>query len=205
MNQGVEGVIKFNLQHQDAPAPAVEETAGLRAWFRILRQTGLVGQTPDRYLGYAYGNISQRSAQGFVISCTQTSGKTQLDATDFSRVTDFDPATNRLSSQGPCPPSSEALTHGAVYAVRAEAGAVFHVHSPEIWHQAQKLGLPITDPAIEYGTPELAATVNALLQSRQAPRIFSMGGHEDGIVAWGETAEEAGLLLVKYLARACQF
>jgi len=29
-----------------------------------------------------------------------------------------------------------------------------------------------------------------------------MGGHEDGIVAWGETAGEAGGLLVTTLARA---
>lgn len=205
MNQGIEGVIKFNLEHSDAPAPPVEETAALRAWFPILRQTGLVGQEPDRYLGFAYGNISRRSAQGFVISCTQTSGKDALLADDFSLVTGFDISTNRLQSKGPCAPSSEALTHGAVYRAISQAGAVFHAHSSVIWKHTQPLGLPQTDPAIEYGTPDMAQAIAGLLEENPDTRLFSMGGHEDGIVAWGETPEQAGTLLTRYLARACQW
>ena len=33
-------------------------------------------------------------------------------------------------------------------------------------------------------------------------KIFAMGGHEDGIVAFGRSAEEAGEVTLRYLARA---
>jgi hypothetical protein len=36
----------------------------------------------------------------------------------------------------------------------------------------------------------------------RAGAIFAMGGHEDGLVAFGRTAEEAGGALVRTLARA---
>jgi len=33
-------------------------------------------------------------------------------------------------------------------------------------------------------------------------RIFSMAGHEDGIISFGKTAEEAGKVMLNYLARS---
>ncbi|HID44613.1 MAG TPA: class II aldolase/adducin family protein [Chromatiaceae bacterium] len=206
MNHAGEGVIKFHLEHTQTPALPVEETAGLRAWFPILRQTDLVGQHPERYEGYAYGNISRRHGDGFIISCTQTSGKTTLLPDDFSLVTTFDAKANRLHSEGPCSPSSEAMTHGAVYQALPAAGAVFHVHSSLIWRQSKSLGLPETDPDVEYGTPEMAECVAELLETRtfSDSLVFSMGGHEDGVVACAYTPEKAGLVLIKTLASAYQ-
>lgn len=202
MNHSAEGVIRFDLTHTKTPALPVEDTAGLRAWFTILRQLELLGQNPGRYLGYAYGNISRRTEGGFVISCTQTSGKAALQQEDFALVTGFDTRSNRLVSEGPCPPSSEAMTHGAVYQALPRGGAVFHVHSPIIWQHARTLGLPETDPAIEYGTPEMAEAVSALLEGNKPDRIFSMGGHEDGIITCAGNTEKAGMLLIKTLAEA---
>jgi len=202
MNHSAEGVIRFDLTHTKTPALPVEDTAGLRAWFSILRRLELLGQDPGRYLGYAYGNISTRTEGGFVISCTQTSGKTTLQREDFALVTDFDTHSNLLVSEGPCPPSSEAMTHGAVYQAIPQAGAVFHIHSPVIWQQAKALGLPETDPAIEYGTPEMAEAVSALLKGNTPDRVFSMGGHEDGIIAWGASPQEAGFSLISVYAAA---
>ncbi len=201
MNQPSEGVIKFHLAHEHGPALPEEITAELRAWFVILRKLELLGRDPGRYLGYAYGNLSVRTAGGFVITCTQTSGRNELGLEDFARVRDFDSRGNRLASEGPCPPSSEAMTHGAVYQALPRAGAVFHVHSPQIWQKAKALGLPETDAAIEYGTPEMAEAVISLLRNTPAG-VFSMGGHEDGIVAWGKDAAEAGCRLLESLARA---
>ncbi|WP_457668693.1 class II aldolase/adducin family protein [Thiolapillus sp.] len=196
MNHGAEGVIKFDLEHTQAPALPVEDTAELRAWFAVLRQLNLLGQNPDRYLGYAYGNISKRMETGFVISCTQTSGKEALGQEDFTLVTGFDIHNNRLASRGPCPPSSEAMSHGAVYQALPGAGAVFHVHSPAIWRRSKTLGLPETDPGIEYGTPQMAEAVNRLLKGNTPDRVFSMGGHEDGIIAWGKSPQDAGIALM---------
>ncbi len=201
MNPPSEGVIKFHLAHEHGPALPGEMTAELRAWFIILRKLALLGQDPERYLGYAYGNLSVRTSGGFIVTGTQTSSKKELDLEDFARVRDFDTHSNRLASEGPCPPSSEAMTHGAVYQALPRAGAVFHVHSPQIWRKAKTLGLPETDATIEYGTPQMAEAVIALLRNDPAP-VFSMGGHEDGIVAWGENAVEAGCRLLERLAQA---
>jgi hypothetical protein len=66
------------------------------------------------------------------------------------------------------------------------------------------LGIPITDPLIPYGTPEMAAAVAHLYATTDMAQrgIFSMGGHEDGIFAFGETAEVAGDVLLATLAAA---
>nr|WP_293645674.1 hypothetical protein [Thiolapillus sp.] len=93
------------------------------------------------------------------------------------------------------------MTHGAVYQALPRTGAVFHVHSPIIWRQARALDLPETDPSIEYGTPEMAEAVIILLRNNPAG-VFCMGGHEDGIIAWGESTTEAGCRLLASLVRA---
>lgn len=206
MNHGEEGVIKFNLAHADAPALPVEETAQLRAWFPILHQTGLLGQEAKRYDGYAWGNISMRTKAGFIITCTQTSGKELLGAEDFTLVTHFDIGDNALQSRGPCQPSSEAMTHGMVYESLATVGAVFHAHSPAIWQQANQLGLAVTDPKVEYGTPEMAKAVALLLEKQRFSEdiVFCMGGHEDGVVACADTPQHAGMLLINTLVSAYQ-
>jgi hypothetical protein len=114
------------------------------------------------------------------------------------------PAENRIVATGPIRPSSESLTHGVLYDLDDSLRYVLHAHSPALWRAAPALGLPITDPAIPYGTPEMAEEVRRLFRASDvaARRIFSMGGHEDGIVAFGVTAQAAGLLLLTALAAA---
>ena len=203
MNRPSEGVIKFALQHRTAPALPAQATRELRAWFLICRQTGLLGQDARRYDGWAYGNLSRRWAAGFVITCTQTSGQQALTNEDFALVESFDILRNSLSAHGPCQASSEAMTHGIIYRTLPRVGAVFHAHSPEIWQHAAELNLAVTDPDAEYGTPEMAGEVKKLLQRQDQPAgIFSMGGHEDGIVSYAPDAEQAGLLMIQTLARA---
>jgi hypothetical protein len=52
----------------------------------------------------------------------------------------------------------------------------------------------------------MAAETRRLLRDEavRAGGIFAMGGHEDGLVAFGRTAEEAGTVLLRALARAFQ-
>ena len=80
-----------------------------------------------------------------------------------------------------------------------------HAHSPEIWHNAAALGVPMTAD-VPYGTPEMAAEVRRLfVESDLAQkRIFGMAGHEDGVVTYGATAEAAGFAMLTYLVRALQ-
>ena len=101
-------------------------------------------------------------------------------------------------------PSSESLTHAAIYDIAPAARAVLHGHAPEIWRHASALGIPVTRPGVANGTPEMALEVQRLFREStlSAIGILAMGGHEDGVIAFGATLEEAGAILVRHLARA---
>ena len=201
-----EGVVQFDLTFLPAdPLPAAM-LHSLNAWRQILYRLGLIGQDPHRYGGLGFGNVSIRleSSNGtsFIISGTQTGGMDRLFPEHFSSVKTFDPATNSVVAEGVVRPSSESLTHGSLYRLDRTISAVIHVHSPEIWTQADSIGIPVTRRDVHYGTPEMAEEVCRLFQNTPVSvlKIFAMGGHEDGIVAFGSNIEQAGLTLVRYLA-----
>ncbi len=196
-----EGVIKFNLEFSEKPLPSVD-VAELSAWRSILKALGLVGQTPERYDGYGFGNISMRCEAGFVISGTQTGDLEAVSLDDYAICHDWDLTQNRVSGFGLVKPSSESLSHAAVYDVHEEVICALHAHSPDIWRQARKLGIAITDEAVAYGTPEMADEVRRHITGMALPGIFSMGGHEDGIFTFGRSLASAGALMVSELARA---
>jgi ribulose-5-phosphate 4-epimerase/fuculose-1-phosphate aldolase len=203
-----EGVVQFNLSFLPAdPLPAAM-LGSLNAWRRILYKLGLIGQDPCRYGGLGFGNVSIRTASGdpasFIISGTQTGGMDRLFPEHYTLVKTFDPASNCVVAEGVVRPSSESLTHGVLYRLDQTIGAVIHAHSPEIWTQADSIGIPVTRRDVHYGTPEMAEEVCRLFQNTTVGerKIFVMGGHEDGIVVFGSSMEQAGLTLVRYLALA---
>jgi ribulose-5-phosphate 4-epimerase/fuculose-1-phosphate aldolase len=207
-----EGVIKFELNFTPAPPLPAAEIAEINHWRAVLYQHKLIGQDPARYGGYGYGNLSVRLApyaapptlRHFIISGSQTGDRAQLGPEHYTVVTECHPEENRVVAHGPIRPSSESLTHGAVYALDPAIRAVLHAHSPEIWQAAPSLGIPITDPQVPYGTPAMAAEVARLFATTDVAQrhIFSMGGHEDGIIAFGTTAEEAAEVLLTALSAA---
>lgn len=209
-----EGVLKFQLEFTQNQTVSPDDLKEINAWRKIVYLLQMIGQDPDRYGGYGFGNISQRLApfdaprhrRPFVISGTQTGGLAELTAEHYAVVRECYPQENRLVAEGPIRPSSESLTHGMVYDSDTDLRWVIHVHSPEIWHQGEALKLPTTHPDVPFGTPEMASEVERLFRESdvKARGIFSMGGHEDGIVTFGRTAEAAGTTLLTYLARALQ-
>jgi L-ribulose-5-phosphate 4-epimerase len=192
-----EGVLKFQLNHE---ITALEQFGiselnirELNIWRRKLVDLGLIGATPDRYEGYGFGNLSCRTASGFLITGSQTGHILELGLEDFAEVIKADAALNSINSRGKTKPSSESLTHASVYEARAEIQAVFHVHSPIIWRQTH----PSTAASIPYGTPEMALAVADLVLSDRG--LFTMLGHEDGVVSYGTECDAAGLLLLDAL------
>lgn len=203
-----EGVVQFSLTFLPADPLPEAMIRSLNAWRQILYRLGLIGQDPRRYGGLGFGNISIRPESGrsssFIISGTQTGGMGRLFPEHYALVKSFDPATNSVVAEGVVRPSSESLTHGSLYGLDRTIGAVIHAHSPEIWIQADAIGIPSTPGDVRYGTPEMAEAVCRLFQVTAVGelKIFAMGGHEDGIVAFGGSLEQAGLTLVRYLALA---
>jgi ribulose-5-phosphate 4-epimerase/fuculose-1-phosphate aldolase len=205
-----EGVIKFDLRFTAGPPVAMDTLTELNTWRQILRKHALIGQDPARYEGYGFGNISQRTGdpdqprgkRQFVISGTQTGHLEAVDNRHYACVTAYDATTNRVVAAGPVKPSSESMTHGVIYDLDNGLRAVLHVHSPDIWNSATSQGIPVTSASVEYGTPEMSREVERLYAQSDVREkgIFSMGGHEDGIVAFGETVEAAGNILLAALA-----
>lgn len=207
-----EGIIKFALQYEQGPAPAWADIADLNAWRQVLYRLGLIGQDPERYEGFGFGNVSRRMGvfsgaaeqRRFVISGTQTGMLETLGPDDYVLVNRCCPQTNEISATGPVKPSSEALTHGALYAADNQLRAVLHAHSPEIWQAAMTLGLPVTNHRVAYGTPEMAEEMQRLYAdpSVRDAGIIVMGGHPDGVVSFGPGLDVAGQIMVKVLARS---
>lgn len=204
-----EGIVKFDLVFRSAPALPEELLRELGAWRRILWRLGLIGQDPARYGGVGFGNVSRRlpapgDATRFAISGTQTGALPALAAEHYAIVTACYPERNRVEAEGPIEPSSESLTHGMFYRLEPTIAFVFHVHSPDICPMRAALDLPTTAPDVAYGTPAMAREMERLLRAGALAqrRILVMGGHEDGVIAFGRTAEEAGVVLMQVLARA---
>ena len=211
-----EGVIQFAVDHETRVLEerVYGETAVvLAAWREVLARLGLIGRDPARYQGAGYGNVSARvgpfgdvgrGQRRFLVTGTQTGGRPRLTIEHFSLVERYDLLLNQVRSMGPLPPSSESLTHGAIYDIAPAARVVLHGHAPEIWRHARALGLPVTRVDALNGTPEMALEVQRLYREStlSGTGILAMGGHEDGVIAFGATAAEAGETLVRHLARA---
>ena len=191
-----EDVIKFRLDFAwQAPLPE-HVIAQVNGWRSRLRDAALIGKDANRYGGYGFGNVSERlGTGGFVITGTQTGAIRVLDARHYTVVVVADPKQNVVVANGPVKPSSESMTHATLYALNPRIGSIMHVHSPDLWSKKYDLGLPVTSSDVPYGTPAMSEDVERLCVQTDLG-IIAMGGHLDGIMAYGPTPDEAGMLLL---------
>ncbi|MCU7960526.1 MAG: class II aldolase/adducin family protein [gamma proteobacterium symbiont of Bathyaustriella thionipta] len=201
MNQQ-DGVIKYQLQFSEYALHAEQMPffARLNEWRQILFRHDLIGCHADRYEGAGYGNISHRigNSREFLISGTQSGHLQTLQARHYARVTAVDCRHNQVQAQGQIEPSSEALTHDAVYQVDAQIRCVMHVHDPLLWGCAEALALPSTAATIEYGTPQMAVAVAQAVAEgcQRGVQLIAMKGHLDGIISYAESTYRAGEILL---------
>ncbi len=191
-----EGVVKYTCRHVTAPLTIPPEMGDLLAWRKRLRERSLIGADAQ---GLGYGNLSIRlfASPRFLITGSQSSGLLEVDRRHFAAVRIVDLDRNFLESTGEIPPSSEALTHAALYQVDGAIRAVVHVHAPALW-EAHKGRLPTTRDEVAYGTPEMAYEMIRLHKRSAIAKkgCVVMGGHRDGLIAFGSTiAEAAGEIL----------
>ena len=202
-----EGVIKYQLQYGFAEPLTEHDYCHLHRWHQRFKAEGILGQDPARYDGLGFGNVSERiDQQSFLISGTQTGALDRLEPEHYALVTSVDLSKNRVVAQGPVKPSSESLTHAAVYSIDERIRYVFHVHSPEIWLARDCLGIAQASAEIAYGTPEMAQEMLRLHRQGAFHKgnILAMAGHEDGIISFGENSEITGNIIIETLRIARQ-
>lgn len=192
-----EGYIKYHADWVVTPPIDAEIAALLERWRRPLYEAGLIGHYED--LGVGFGNLSVRDGDTsrFYISGTQTGDLARTDGRHYSLVEKFDIDANSVTCRGPVQASSESLTHAVLYELDSGINAIVHVHSMRLWLRLRDQ-LPTTNPAVSYGTPEMANEFRRLHRETAFAKLglAVMAGHEEGLVSTGETLEQAALRML---------
>ena len=189
--------IKFSCERVAAEITSFGGLAELNAYRRNLFDLHLIGVDPD---GIGFGNLSVRDGAtgNFYITGSATGGIHELALAECAKVVACDFKTNRIRYEGSAIPSSESLTHAAIYKADPSAGAVIHCHDFKLWATALNRA-PTTSKAAAYGTPEIANEILQLFAHADAQRrkTVVMAGHEGGLLTFGRDLEEAFAVLMR--------
>jgi L-ribulose-5-phosphate 4-epimerase len=189
--------VKFTYERARSGAALFDELAELNACRRKLLELRLIGIDSN---GIGFGNLSVRDGarRNFYITGSATGGLPELALTDCVRVMAYDFARNWLQYEGSAIPSSESLTHAAIYESDSTISAVIHCHDLDVW-RTRLDRVPTTSKTVAYGTPEMACEIMRLFSIGEvrSRRFFLMAGHEGGIVAFGKNLEQAFDVLMR--------
>jgi hypothetical protein len=184
-----DGVIKYQANHKDSISPVHIHLNRLDEVRTKLFDIGLIGVYPD---GIGFGNVSIRNEAGCIISGTSTGSIRVLGAGGYCYVRSFDLKQNTVKTEGPILASSESMTHCAIYQANSSVQCVLHVHNRELWQKLLDHGCESTPAQIPYGTPQMAVSMATLVAANLEPsNLLVMAGHEEGIVAYGQTINSA--------------
>ena len=189
-----EGIIKFSHTLTEESAPDKNLIQQLEGTRRFLYELKLIGEDNT---GLGYGNISIATGKSdgcrqFVISGSQTGGLPELAPWHYTLVKSYDYSRFHVSAAGTTSPSSESLTHAAIYDASDKVQFVIHIHSKKMWDFMLAGGYPATKEA-EYGTAEMVAEVKRMFAEGifDNNHIFAMTGHPAGIISFGKDSSEA--------------
>jgi L-ribulose-5-phosphate 4-epimerase len=189
--------IKFSCECVSGDIASFSGLAELNAYRRKLLDLHLIGVDPK---GIGFGNLSVRdgATKNFYITGSATGGLPELALANCAKVVAYDFERNHVRYEGSAMPSSESLTHAAIYESDATAGAVVHCHNSKLW-AALLNQAPTTSKAAKYGTPEMAYEIMQLFRrtDAQTRKIVVMAGHEGGILTFGRDLEEAFAVLMR--------
>lgn len=194
----IDGVIKYQINFQPSSPLEASQFAEIESVRKRLFALKLIGVQD----GIGYGNISQKIDQGsFVITGTQTGHLKDLNEIHYSLIEEYNDKNFYLKSSGSIKPSSEALTHGTIYNLHDDISAVIHIHSKSLWKFMLEHGSYLKTKEVEYGSIEMIEEVNRIFSTInpiENPK-FVMSGHEDGVMVFGESLEEAEIVLFDIL------
>ena len=189
--------VKFTFERACADIAPFDTLTELNACRRKPLELRLIGLDSS---GIGFGNLSVRdgATTTFYITGSATGGLPKLSLTDCVRVVDCDFKKNWLRYEGTAIPSSESLTHAAIYESDSMTSAVIHCHDSALW-AALLDRAPTTSKAVAYGTPEMAYEIIRLFEvgDVRSEKMFVMAGHKAGIVAFGKNLEDAFDVLMR--------
>ena len=189
--------IKFSCERVTDEVVSFSRLAELNACRRKLLDLDLIGVDSN---GIGFGNLSVRgdATKNFYVTGSATAGVRELTLAHCAKVLTWDFERNRVRFEGSVMPSSESMTHAAVYQSDATTGAVIHCHCSRLW-AAILNEAPTTSKSVEYGTPEMAFEIMQLFRHSNARirKIVVMAGHQGGILTFGTDLQEAFAVLMR--------
>ena len=189
--------VKFTYQRACGDIAPFNALAELNACRRKLLEQRLIGLDAS---GIGFGNLSVRDgvSRNFYITGSATGGLSELTPTDCVQVVTYDFARNWLCYEGAAIPSSESLTHAAIYESNQSTSAVIHCHDSVLWRTLLDR-VPTSSKTVAYGTPEMAYEIMRLFKASEvrSRKILVKAGHEGGIVTFGKNLEDAFRVLMR--------
>ncbi|MCY3413327.1 MAG: HAD-IA family hydrolase [Candidatus Heimdallarchaeota archaeon] len=193
----LDGVIKYHLQHNNIQLELneklLDDLISLRDELWTMNLIGVYPAEHPLTPNVGFGNASLRyTTDGqFLVSGTQTGDLENTRVEHYPIVLDYNIDENSLISKGSIKPSSESLTHAAIYAIAPDVIFIAHVHNEKLWKAHERLGLLTTPEHVPYGTPEMAKAIQEVYRFNPVlDKPVCMLGHTDGLIAWGKTVEE---------------
>ena len=191
-----EGYIKFECNFKKSKAVEKNKIKEINEFRQKLYDLNLVGAYENKI---GFGNISIRNKKNIIISGSTTGNLKKLNENHYSIITKYDIDKNKLYCKGQIKASSESMTHAAIYECSNEINAVIHVHSLKMWKKWINK-LPTTSKDASYGTPEIVYEIKRLYKEEnfKDKQIAILGGHKEGIIAFGKNLKEAFETIIKY-------
>ncbi len=183
--------VKFTYECVRAEIAPFDQLAELNECRRKLRELHMIGVDSN---GIGFGNLSvrDRASGNFYVSGSATGGLPKLALAHCVRIVAYDFEKNWVRYEGSAIPSSESLTHAAIYECDPMTSAVIHCHNSDLWPTLLDR-VPTSSKTVPYGTPEMAYEIMRLFKASdvRTRNILVMAGHEGGILAFGKNFEDA--------------
>ena len=123
--------VKFSCERTATETTSFSGLAELNAYRRRLLPPGLIGMDSN---GIGFGNLSIRdgATDNFYVTGSATGGIPELTLADCAKVVAYDFERNWLQYEGSTIPSSESLTHAAIYESDPKGGSGYSLSRFEV-------------------------------------------------------------------------
>jgi ribulose-5-phosphate 4-epimerase/fuculose-1-phosphate aldolase len=197
-----EGVIKFNYNLKLSKPLESSEYIDLEKWRVIFFKMKLIGEYQKEKVGY--GNLSKKinpQSDQFIITGTQTGKYPNLTGSQYTQILKCNLKKMSVEVKGPIAPSSETLTHHAIYSTSNQINAIFHIHDSILWKYMIKEEMEATSTNVSYGTEKMGEEALKCIANKNSG-IFVMKGHQDGVIAYGSSCEQAGKIILEIFKKS---